>query len=183
MGDVAMNNVAVPVVPAANGRSAQVNYLQSFGIEIAKALYNTVGSADSDNYFRLVGLSLGDMMFAELFESRQADECNQEMFLDILDDFTATLFDGRVEDQGDGRVVVSGCRCPLGNSVKGQASVCHVTAGMVGRLFAQVHGYARVSQPRTLAKGDCGCTTVIDLKPSDDDPGAFEEYFRSHEPS
>lgn len=154
-----------------------LRFVQALCLEMAKALEDTVGSSDAEAYFRLVGLSLAESFSKRFGAPSHSGAPDRDRLRATLNELLTDLFDGRIIAETEAQLVLKGCRCPLGASVKGRTSLCHVTSALLGSLVAQSQGYASVHQPKTFAKSDRECLTVIDLKPQDHGI-EVEEYFR-----
>lgn len=159
-----------------------IYFLSILGSEIARALDDTVGHSDSQSYFRLVGLALGEHIEKLCLEKTGLRALDRPQLLRFLDGLLASLFQGRIVEATETQLVLRGCSCSFGGCSFGaspgrRTSLCRVTTGMLGYLVAQSQGYAHVRQRDVAARGDGGCLTIIEFK-SPATPSHGEEYFR-----
>ena len=145
---------------------------------LVKLLEDIAGVEDASTFIGSVAGQLGSEIekkySAALGVQRFTRKQLAAMLVDLENRAGGKFF---VIEESPDRIVLGNSRCPLGKAARGHPSLCMMTSNILGRLTANTLGYAAVDAERTIARGDRGCSIVIDLVPVPLRPGA-REYFR-----
>ena len=146
---------------------------------LADSLEDAVGLEDAEAFVTVVGAFIGDEWNAEYLRAFGDQELTLEQICASLIDLKSRIGgEFRIVEIDEDRIVLRNNRCPFGETVQGRRAMCQMTSSVFGRIVADNCGYARVSIPESIAKGDLGCTVVIDLREDAARGGESNEYFR-----
>lgn len=148
--------------------------------ELSGVLEEIVGLDDAEGFISMVGNRLGRTMNAEYQSALGTDELTIEEVAQALVDLKARIDGGfTIEEVSGNQIVLVNTACPFGNYVKNRTSLCMMTSNIFGRIAANNRGYANVSIPEAIARGDRQCRVVISLDrplPHTRDPNSREYY-------
>lgn len=148
---------------------------------LSDVLSEAVGDEDAEGFIALVANALGKQL-SERMPRRPGDgHMEAEEVARVLVELKRRIGGGfAVEEVTPFRITLVNSHCPFGAQVIGRPNLCAMTSGVFGRLAADHLGDARVSLPRTIARGDGACRVVIDLDPDWGEEGARTPYSRNY---
>ncbi len=155
-------------------------FLRELIRELSGALEEVVGVEDAAGFISVVGARLGEVMNEEYCAHARAKSLSLEQIAACLIDLKQRIQgDFQIESISAERIVLANSRCPFGDYVKDRPSLCMMTSNVFGRIAAQNTGYAEVTIPEAIAKGDGRCRVVVSFVPTSDGPekGAAREYY------
>lgn len=151
---------------------------------LSHALETVFGEDDTKAFVTAVGTQVGREWNAEYRQAVGATALDPAQVAAALVDLKSRI-DGEFEVQSieKDRIVLCNSRCPFGDNVEGKPSMCQMTSSVFGRIVADNLGYARISIPESIAKGDASCRVVVDLEETGADGANYDEYFQGVDPA
>lgn len=142
-------------------------FLRELLRELAGTLEDVVGLDDASGFISTVGGRIGDMMNQEYRELTKSDRLTKGQIGAALVDLKRRIEGGfKVVSISEDEIVLTNTQCPFGAYVANRTSLCMMTSNVFGRIAAENTGYAEVSIPATIAKGDDHCRVVVSFKPT-----------------
>ncbi len=154
-------------------------FLRELIRELSGTLEEVVGAEDAAGFISVVGARLGEVMNEEYCEHARVKSLSLQQIAACMIDLKQRIQgDFQVESISAERIVLVNSRCPFGAYVKGRPSLCMMTSNIFGHIAAQNTGYAEVTIPEAIAKGDGRCRVVVSFAPTND--GAEKEDAREY---
>lgn len=120
------------------------------------------GPKAPERFFQAIGCSFGAL--GEISYRRKQDALSPAHYAEAIVDLTHQL-SGEVHYQlAPDQVTFFYTKCPFGEAVKQEPSLCHFTSGILGWTAARNFGYAKVILRKRIALGDEHCDIGIYLK-------------------
>ncbi|WP_034474785.1 methanogen output domain 1-containing protein [Aestuariibacter salexigens] len=157
----------------------QPSFFKKLVMELGSTLEDVVGVEEASGFISIVGTTIGQDINAQYHHAlHNEDHLSIEQVADILVDLKARIGGAfEVTHLSADRLELTNSACPFGESVVGKSSLCMMTSNVFGRIVADNLGYARISLPETIAKGDGGCKIIVHLQHTKEVPADSREYF------
>lgn len=134
--------------------------------ELGNSLESSIGKPEAEGFVRLVGLRLGKAIADDYDSTRTDKSCSSEELAEMLVDLKRKIDGGfSIESVSENEIVLVNDRCPFGNSVKGNTSLCQMTSSVFGRVASRYFDTVNVDIEESIARGDGRCRVVVCLDP------------------
>ena len=155
-------------------------FLRALLRELAGALQDVVGLEEASGFISIVGQRIGDQINEEYKKALQVSGLDRQQVAQVLVDLKRRIMgDFFIVEQNDEKIVLKNRVCPFAEKVIGRPSLCMMTSNVFGVIAAENLGYAHVVIEEAIARGDAGCTIVVELRPPRTGPVAEgREYFK-----
>lgn len=151
-------------------------FLKELVLELAGTIQSVVGSDEAAGFIKIVGLRIGDAMYADYTNETTKDDWSPQSLAAVLIDLKRKINGGFTIEHCDlDEIILVNDRCPFGPAVKGHPSLCQMTSSVFGRIAAQSQGKANVLIEEAIARGDRRCRVVIRFSGS---PEGGVDFFR-----
>ena len=141
---------------------------------LSETIEDFIGLEDAEHFIGIVGRRIGNSELADFPMGEKVDAAGLARHLTA---FKARIGGGFAIESIDGdTITLVNTRCPFGKEAVGRPSLCQMTVNVFGRVAANATGFARVSVPEALSRGDQRCRVTVKLthaKDADDDGQDF----------
>ncbi len=156
-------------------------FLRKFIRHMTGTLEEVVGLHDAGGFIATVSQRIGEQINESYKQATRTSRFDRQQVIKVIADLQKRIkgkFQIQFEDND--KIVLAACICPFGQDAIDRPSICMMTSNIIGVIFAENLGYAKVSIEESIAQGDLGCRVVIYLKDSAEAKAARgREYYQS----
>lgn len=152
-------------------------------LELDSVLEDLFGKVESTSFLNIVATKLAESIISKYEHALGKRHFSVSELANLLVDLKQRIGGQfRIVDITSTSIRLRNSRCPFGERVRGNPSMCSMTSTVFGRIITKSANYAAVSIPKSIAKGHDGCDVVISLEPNVELNEHTQEYFKVEHP-